>query len=94
MGTRFLAQADHRDDDDTRLFQDYIGKYNKNYLTKDEFKARLSIFKENLAAIRGHDSSKEGFAVAINSFADLSREEFEKQMLGLRVPTELDAADA
>ena len=55
-------------------------KHNKNYLTKEEYTARLQIFANNLATIRKHDAEATGYKIGVNKFADLSLEEFDKMM--------------
>lgn len=82
---RFLA-SDNVSNDDQQAFQEFVNKYNRNYLTKEEYNARLSIFKSNMEKVKNHDASKEGYQIALNKFADLSEEEFNK-MLGLKAPS-------
>ena len=72
-------------DNDAASFQDFITKYNKNYLTKDEYGARLGVFRANLALVRNHNPTKEGFALGLNKFADLSSAEF-NAMQGFKAP--------
>jgi hypothetical protein len=83
--SRFLEGKSAVDAETIQAFQSFVSKHNRNYLTKEEFNARLSIFKNNLDIIKSHDASKEGYEVGLNKFADMSPEEFEK-MLGLKVP--------
>lgn len=71
------------DAESTREFQKFINKFNKNYITQEEYQARLSVFKQNLEFVKNHDAAKEGFEVGINKFADLTPEEFER-INGLR----------
>lgn len=78
---RFLAE-DNSTNEDRQAFQEFVNKYNRNYLTKEEYNARLSIFKANLERVKSHNAEKEGFSMALNKFADLSEEEF-NSMLGL-----------
>jgi hypothetical protein len=81
------------DEPDTRreeqqMFQEFVGKHNKNYLTKDEYKARLAIFKANLEIVRTHNAKNESYELEMNKFADFSPEEFGK-LMGLRPPEEM-----
>lgn len=85
QGGRFLAQAEGTDSATVEAFQTFITKHNKNYLTKEEYNARLQIFKNNLDLIKNHNAEKEGFELGVNKFADISQEEYEK-MLGLKIP--------
>ena len=61
-----------------KAFQAFLTKHNRNYLTKEEHSARLSIFKKNLDLVRSHDSVATGFKIGINKFSDMTVEEFEK----------------
>ena len=70
--------------DDLKIFQSFIHKNNKNYLTKEEHSARLKIFSANLALVKAHDAQATGFKIGINQFADMSLEEFQR-MQGFRV---------
>lgn len=94
--SRLLQSTDTGvDADTTREFQKFINLHNKNYITKEEYGARLAIFQSNLKFVKNHDSVAEGFSVAINKFSDLSHREFEA-MNGLKaVPkgTFLDGND-
>jgi hypothetical protein len=67
-----LAQ---NDDHDILAFQNFVNKHHKNYITKSEFNARLSIFKSNLALIRQHNAENTDFKLDVNPFADWSEEE-------------------
>lgn len=58
-------------------------KHNRNYLTKEEYNARLKIFSNNLGLIKSNDPNVSGFKLGVNKFADLSPQEWEK-MQGLR----------
>lgn len=65
-----------------RSFQSFLNNHNKNYLTKEEFTARYKIFAENVALIQSYNSGNESFSLGLNSFADMSGEEYGK-LLGL-----------
>jgi C1A family cysteine protease len=91
--SRFLESDLAFDAATVQQFQSFITKHNRNYLTKEEYNARLSIFKSNLDQIKSHNAANEGYQLAINKFADLSLEEFEK-MLGLKVPEHDDGEGA
>jgi KDEL-tailed cysteine endopeptidase len=74
-GSRFLEQVSN---EDMKTFQNFVHKHGRNYLTKEEFKARFDIFAENLAKIKAHDPVASGYTIGITKFADLSGAEFEK----------------
>lgn len=83
--SRFLA-ADQENLPDVavqRAFQDFNMKYNKNYVTKEEYKARLQVFARNFDFVTKQNEANEGFQVGLNQFADLTEVEYQ-QMLGLR----------
>ena len=61
-------------------FNQFISNQGKNYLTKEEYSARLAIFKSNYEIVKQHNSENQDFKLEINSFADLSDAEFEKKM--------------
>lgn len=75
---RFLQGAPVISEVEQHAFQKFIQSYNKNYLTSQEFAARLQVFAKNLAFIAAHNPSKEGYTLDINQFADLTLEEFER----------------
>lgn len=77
--TRFLAQAESFKPEEVEAFQTFITKYNRNYLTKEEYNARLAVFKENMDLVKSHDAKKTGFTIALNKFSDLSVDEFKKR---------------
>eukprot|EP00347_Sterkiella_histriomuscorum_P006586 403352207 len=68
-----------------RSFQNFVNRHNKNYLTKSEFNARLSIFSQNMGIIKVHNkqANAEGFQMGVNKFTDYSSEEFGK-LLGFK----------
>ena len=79
IGGTFLAS----NNDQQQLmmsFNQFISENGKNYLTKEEYNARLSIFKSNYEIVKTHNANNNDFKLAMNSFADLSDAEFEKKM--------------
>jgi hypothetical protein len=64
--TRFLAADPLISTQDVETFNSFLAKYNRNYLTKDEFNARLGVFRSNLDLIRSHDAEKTGFSIGLN----------------------------
>lgn len=83
--SRLLQQVPSNSSEVAKAFQDFVVKHNKNYITKEEFGARQSIFAANLAHINSHDSIGSGYTLGINKFADMSPEEF-NSMKGLNLP--------
>ena len=83
--SRLLQQAPSNETHPPKAFQDFVGKYNKNYLTKEEFAARQAIFDANVARIAAHDAVGSGYTLGINKFADMSEAEF-NSMKGLNMP--------
>lgn len=59
-------------------FNKFASKHHKSYLTKDEYRARLSAFKSNYELVKGHDAKKEGYELGLNKFSDWTMEEFGK----------------
>jgi cathepsin L len=56
-------------------FTSFIGKFDKAY-SADVFFHRYSIFKQNLDAIREHNSKGLSWTLGVNQFADLTPSEF------------------
>ncbi len=59
-------------------FNKFASKHHKSYLTKEEYKARLSAFKSNYDLVKSHDAAKEGFELGLNKFSDWTMEEYSK----------------
>jgi len=62
----------------------FLGKYGKNYGTKEEFAFREKIFAANYHKVMNHNmmlADKAGYTLGINIFADYTEAEFRK-MLG------------
>jgi len=92
-GNRLLQAAivsSDKSSEDVASFQNFVQKHNRNYLTKEEYSARLGIFAKNLEIIRQHDPVASGYKIGVNKFADMSLEEFNK-MMGL---VDVDITDA
>ena len=82
-GNRLLQSAISSSDksaEDVAAFQKFVQKHNRNYLTKEEYSARLGIFAQNLEIIRQHDPVATGYRIGVNKFADMSLDEFNKMM--------------
>jgi cell shape-determining protein MreC len=87
----FLA-VDNTDQQVVSQFNDFISKHQKNYLTKEEYKARLTIFQSSLEFINKSNNENKDFKLAANSFADMSASEY-KQRLGLKKNPQFEDED-
>lgn len=87
MGGSFLAA--NEDQQVMLQFNQFISNQGKNYLTKEEYNARLTIFKQNYEIVTQHNAENEDFKLELNGFADLSDEEFEKRQ-GFKKINEFD----
>jgi hypothetical protein len=61
-------------------------------LTKEEYKARLTIFKANVDFINQSNKENKDFTLGVNSFADMSDDEYKKR-LGLKSNPQFDDED-
>ena len=60
-------------------FAKYLSKFNKHYGERGEYLKRLKVFEENKKIVEEHNSNPEkSFVLALNNFADWTKEEFEK----------------
>lgn len=65
-------------------FHNFQGQFQKTYSSLEEFKNRLEIFKSNLRLIETHNmDARNNFTLAINSFADLTPQEFKEKYIGV-----------
>jgi len=67
-------------------FLDFSHKYQKTF-HHDEFQSRYQIFKHNMDVVRDNNAQNNGMILAINKFADLSSQEFNKLFKGLKKVT-------
>merc|ERR1719171_2110644 len=67
----------------TSMWSAFKADFQKAYATAEEHEARFLTFKDNVDFINSHNSraDEHGFTVAINQFADMTRQEFKKTML-------------
>eukprot|EP00461_Guttulinopsis_vulgaris_P005966 UN05987 len=62
------------------LFTQYVGRFNKQYETKDFFK-RFNIWRDNYYFVLNENADKSNtFKLAINRFSDLTLQEFHEQI--------------
>lgn len=63
-------------------------KYDKSYKTESEDSNRMKIFLKNKHEVEEHNEKhsrgKVSFKMSVNKFSDLTHEEFNAQMKGLR----------
>jgi len=57
-------------------FQQWMGKYNKQYNSAEEAQYRYTVWKKNKDFVEEHNGKNLGFTVEVNKFADLPIEEF------------------
>lgn len=71
------------DDEIFYKFTNFQGRYQKTYSSLEEFKNRFEIFRTNLQLINNHNMDvRNNFTLAINSFADLTQQEFKEKYVG------------
>lgn len=62
-------------------FQAFIQKYNKSYVTKEEYNLRFENFKQSIKRINSKNKLSKGVVYAINKFSDMTPQEFKEKML-------------
>ena len=78
-GSNFLQEIDPID----QVFIRYLAKEGKSYTTKEEYERRKEYFAAQLKFVTEHNSKNGAtYHVAMNSFSDLSEEEFQKYFTG------------
>ncbi len=88
-GSTFLASK--VDPEVLKEFNDFIGRYDRSFLTKEEYRARLSNFKANYEAVKLHNARNDSnYKLGINFLSDWAQSELES-FLGFREP--LDSED-
>lgn len=73
-------------------FVGYLSQFGKNYATPEEFNHRQKIFNANKAKIDKHNNGESSYRLAINKFADFTKDEYER-LLGYMEPDGKDAAN-
>ena len=77
-GTNFMFDASDMD----LAFVNYIGKYQKQYATKEEYLERIEVFKTSLNKVREHNAKVgSSYKLGINKFSDWTENE-RKSILG------------
>ncbi|KAL5713370.1 cathepsin L [Ranunculus cassubicifolius] len=68
------------------LFHSWCNQHGKTYTTEQEKLYRLKVFQDNLDFINQHNSNQNStYTLELNSFADLTHDEFKASRLGLKV---------
>ena len=72
-------------------FVSFITEHGKNYQDHDEYRTRMDIFKKNFIEIDTHNRNnvEASYTVGVNSFSDLSEDEFMAFHMGLVKPTRM-----
>jgi len=65
------------------LFRKFVAQHNKHYHV-DEFHVRFQNFKDNLELVSAHNKQGKSFKLAVNQFADMSKEDFRAKYLGFK----------
>jgi len=73
-------------------FSFYLSTYGKAYTTTQEKAAREKIFLDNIAVIEAHNAKNLSWKMGINSFSDLSPDEFKARFTGGFQPRKLRRA--
>jgi len=76
-------------------FDDYMNEFRKTYNGMEEHASRKTTFQENLMKIKEHNAiDGKSWFVTVNSFTDMTNDEFRKMTKGGRkqIPTELTEA--
>ena len=61
-----------------RAFNKFISRFQKSYLTQQEYEARFTIFKANLVYIQEHNLNASDYKLSVNQYADWSDSERDK----------------
>lgn len=68
-------------DSNWNLFQQFVDRHQKRYVSIEEFKGRFDIFVDNLLFINNENSNNNKYTLGVTKFADLTHDEF-SQYLG------------
>ncbi|KAI3885765.1 hypothetical protein MKW92_036596 [Papaver armeniacum] len=67
------------------LYESWLVQHGKNYNALGEKERRFEIFKDNLKFIDQHNSESHSYQLGLNSFADLTNDEYKSTYLGTKV---------
>jgi len=77
------ATPTHTQEQYNFLFRKFVAQHNKHYHV-DEFHVRFQNFKDNLELVSAHNKQGKSFKLAVNQFADMSKEDFRAKYLGFK----------
>ena len=78
--------ARNLDTSGTSEFQEFVGKFGKNYSTTEQLNTRMQVWLDNREIVKGLNEANAGTGLTFsmnNSMSDLTRDEFNKR-LGLK----------
>ena len=81
----FLFYGNNMKDPHHQAFMDFMLRFSRSYLSKEEFVHRFQVFKKNYQAIEEHNAVHPYVVKEVNHMADLTEEEFNENYHGLRV---------
>jgi len=62
-------------------FNNYVSKFQKSFLTKEEFRARLTNFRNRFEEVKLHNSNKDAtYKMGLNKFSDWSPQEIDAML--------------
>jgi C1A family cysteine protease len=80
--TAYLGMSSTTVDPLTSQYDAFIARFNRNYISGEEYEFRRAIFKQNLELINEHNAAGYTWSLGVNQFADMTQEEV-KQHMGL-----------
>ena len=87
-GSTFLASK--IDDEIVKAFNQHISKHDRNFLTKEEYRARLAHFKNTYDVVMAHNAKNDtNYKLALNFMSDWSPAE-RAAYGGLRAPVDTE----
>lgn len=81
--------ADKIDPEVKTAFNDFINKHSRNFLTKSEYNARLSLFRNHYEDVKLHNAQNSSFKLGLNQFSDWAPTEIQNYMT-LREPVDTE----
>ena len=84
--------AKNLDTSGTSEFQEFCGKFGKNYTTTDQLNTRMQVYLDNKETVRrlNEANAGTGLTFSMNSMSDLTRDE-RKKHLGLNISMDPEA---
>jgi cathepsin L len=94
LALSYVAFSDVSEVEYLKAFAEFKANYGKVYMTAEEEEHRYKVFKANLKFVNEFDSEERGFEVKMNSFGDLSAEEFGLLYRGTKIEKEIPVVTA